>query len=224
MRKGVSHGPVQAARRLADGSPQIRGGFALIPIGATPAQAISCGTTFSNDKQYFEWVHTNAASAYDVDGVRASIKFRLDGALCDFSPLNKQGTAIWIAIIGTGGTDKIVQMGIVKDYNPFGITETCFVWAIEGGSANNYNCTGVSDDSSENFYIHTWNNGSQYILADCGPGGSNTDYSNCTVKSSSQAVWTQPLGLSSEEELNASENYGTDQLLAVADSMKAAVS
>ncbi len=176
------------------------GGFALIASGATPAQAINCGTTFSNDKQYFEWVH-QSGGAKDVDGVRAGIKFRLDGVLCDFSVLHRQGTAIWIGILGTGGASKIVQMGFVKQYNPFGVTETCFFWAIEGGSANNYHCTGMSDDSSENFYIHTWNNGTQYILADCGLGGNNTDYSNCVVKSSSQAVWAEPFGLSSEEEL-----------------------
>ena len=180
------------------------GGLVLIGSGATPAQAVTCGTVYTYDHQAFNWVHfaNGGNGAPDVYGVRAGIKFRLDGALCgsDHGGAGEAFIAIWIGIIGDPTTGHIVQMGFVKDYNPFFVTETCFFWAIDTGQPTFYHCTGMSDDSSENFSIHTWNNGQQYILADCGLGGSNTDYSNCTVKSSSQNVWAQPTGQNSEEE------------------------
>jgi hypothetical protein len=176
------------------------GGFALIASGATPAQAITCGTVYHRDFQDFLWAHSTGGTP-DVDGVRAGIKFRLDGALCDWSgPGSDQDVSIWIAVVGTGGAGKIVQMGFGKEYNPFGITETCFFYAIEGGVPVNYHCTGMADGNEENFYIHPSPNGTHYYLSDCGTNTS--DYSSCTLKDGTQAVWAEPSGSNSEEEID----------------------
>lgn len=45
-----------------------------------------------------------------------------------------------------------------------------------------------------------WNNGTQYIIADCNNGG---NYSNCTVESSDQGVYSNPVG-----DVAAEEWYG----------------
>ncbi|MGI9004921.1 MAG: hypothetical protein ACR2FU_01750 [Streptosporangiaceae bacterium] len=87
---------------------------------ATPAFAIGCGTVVDHDWQAFNWTH---GSPYDVGGVRSGIKFRLDGANCDYSLLTKQTQSVWIAVIGNDLSGKsIAQMGVIKQYNTIGIT------------------------------------------------------------------------------------------------------
>ncbi len=95
--------------------------------------------------------------------------------------LHNQNQTVWIAVVGTDPTgNSIVQLGVVKDYNAIGITQTCLFWAIYGGVIQHYHCTGISDDDEINFYIHRDANQTHYVLDDCGVNTS--DYSNCTTK------------------------------------------
>ncbi len=120
---------------------------------------------------------------------------------CPFSMLHNQNQTVWIAVVGTDPTgNSIVQLGVVKDYNAIGITQTCLFWAIYGGVIQHYHCTGISDDDEINFYIHRDANQTHYVLDDCGVNTS--DYSNCTTKNNSPTVWDHPVGQSSEEEEN----------------------
>lgn len=174
------------------------GGPAIFVGTVTSAQAsVSCTSPFDDDFQNFDWTH-QTGGVDDVAGVRAGIKFRLDGDLCPYDDSSgSQQIAIWIAVIGNA-PGKIVQMGFDKDYNTLGITETCFFWAIQGGRPEKYHCTGMSDDDEENFYIHEWNGSTQYLLEDC---GTNTpDYSSCVAENSGQDTWSFPSAQDSEEE------------------------
>jgi len=58
----------------------------------------------------------------------------------------------------------------------------------------------LNDDDWTNFQIHAWNNGTQYVISDC--GNNTSDFSNCTVEDSSQAVWDHPFGNAASEQWN----------------------
>ncbi len=192
------------AAELAVGGLLVTGAGAAITAVAEPALAISCGTVYIGDLQWFKWTHTDVAGDPDVTGVRAGMKLRLDGANCPHTMGgNNQLQTIWIAIVGSTGTN-IVQMGFVKDYNSLGITHTCSFWAIPPGNGSEYGCTGRSDDDAELFYIHLNNTHDHYVLDDCGTSTSHADYSSCTPENSGTAVFDQP-----HSEAALEEHYGS---------------
>jgi hypothetical protein len=142
--------------------------------------------------QAYNWTHTNSSGNDDVDGVRAPIEFRDDGALCDYSA--HPDSADWITIaVEARYSSGIVQMGFVSYWLGGGNKEFCSVWAIGTGQPHFYDCYNYFNDTNVYFTIHPTSDGTHYVLADCGTSG-GYQVADCTVKDNSQTVWAHPEG------------------------------
>jgi hypothetical protein len=136
-------------------------------------------------------VHSWDGRRYDpsarVTGVRAALKFRKDGFVCD--PGNRsEGAAAstWVAL-EAGSCCGIAQGGFVHEwYNPIGGTRYCRFWAIGNGAVIPYGCGNQTDDEVVYFRVQTISSSSGNQIYDCGTDG----YATCTLKGQDSENWT----------------------------------
>jgi hypothetical protein len=175
----------------------------LVSLAGTQAawaQGIMCG---SNNIRLvsFQWNGRDSSGNRDVLGVRAPIENRTDGALCDISQFNQASADFtWIAVIGVGGgPTAVVQIGIVRLYMG-GARHECGFWELDGNgnTAGTFQCDHLTNDTDYYFKIHTFMNGTKYVLSYCGTSGSY-DPANCTVENDTHGVFNEPAGQISAE-------------------------
>jgi len=126
-----------------------------------------------------------------VDGVRAPIENRTDGALCDSSQFGGNSDDVtWIGIVCPNvGCTNIVQIGIRRLWDGSTRRE-CIFWE-NSTTQGVFNCNNLSDDTDYYFKIHVFNG--KYVISSCGTSGSY-DPSVCAVKDDTQGVFGNPAG------------------------------
>lgn len=170
----------------------VLGGCLSVVSAAAPALSVTCSGA-SQGNQYFFWPDGNLN---DVQGIRAPIKIRKDGALCDDSsyPAAFDETLIGMqdsqSSACSGANDNCVV--VIGEYSYYlnATHQACLVYAEKGGTPVPFDCGNLGDDSQQYFTIHPWNNGSQYIIAWCHTYGDYTA-AHCDVQSSDQAVYAK---------------------------------
>ena len=173
--------------------------FAVVEGPALPALAdgVTCNDIHHNWTGFY-WTD---GSYFDVQGVRAPISVRKDGSLCNPTGHPNSSDSTWIAVVDGNNGSNIVQIGYLR-YWKSGVSTICKFWATQGGAPQTYQCGGYTDDELNWFTIHPWNDGTQYIIADCGGSGGYAD-ADCNAESSGQSVYSNPVG-----EIYQEEYYG----------------
>lgn len=170
---------------------------------ATPALAVACNGSKNQDLQAFRWQDPNGANGPgDVKGIRAPIKIRKDGALCDDGILTHDLDTTWIAVEQTYPGAGIAQIGQYSWYDN-GTHRDCLVWAIgTGGNPTPFDCGNLGDGSLQYFKIHPNGTHDKFVIEWCHSYGDYSD-AHCDVQDNSQTIWASTEAAVSAEELLA---------------------
>lgn len=169
-------------------------------LGVQPALAIpSCPGSHAYDFVSSAWYPNDN----QVAGIRAPIETRKDGAVCSGGP-TLGFAASWIAIEKSDAS-RITQIGFIHIYNSQLQTgQHCRFWAIGSGAVHTYGCGNQTDGIFIYFKILKFfdpdTRQNKYAIYDC---GTNSNYSGCTVKNSSEVAYASAFGV-----VAAETNYG----------------